>query len=491
MATSSIYQDIAQRTGGDVYIGVVGPVRCGKSTFIKRFMETMVLPHIENEFEYNRAKDEMPQSSGGKTVMTTEPKFIPDEAVDVTFENDAHMRVKMVDCVGYIVPSALGQTEEGKARMVNTPWSPDPMPFREAAELGTRKVIHDHATVGVVVTTDGSIGEIAREDYEEAERRVIAELQSIGKPFVIVLNVADPQAQSAVDLANELESRYQTPVALVNCLELDSEDISGIMELLLSEFPLRELKVRLPKWICALDEKHWLRRQMEAYVMEEARSVSKIAQISDAFAPNADAQIARVQTEEKDLGNGNVTLSLFPPQDLYYRVLSEATGLEIADQADLMGLVCRLCTVKTDYDKISAALEQVRATGYGIVTPTIEELELSEPELVRGAGGYGVRLCANAASIHMIRANVQTEVNPTVGSKEQTQELVEYLRKEQESDPSRVWEYSIFGRTLKELMADGLTHKMEHIPPQARQKLSETLERVINEGSGGLICIIL
>ncbi len=490
MATTSIYEDIARRCGGDVYIGVVGPVRCGKSTFIKRFMEEMVLPNIENEFDRNRAKDEMPQSSGGKTVMTTEPKFIPDEGVDVNFAQNAHVRLKMVDCVGYIVPSALGQTEEGQPRMVNTPWSQEPMPFREAAEMGTRKVIHDHATVGVVVTTDGSIGEIPRADYEEAERRVIAELQAIGKPFVIVLNVADPQAKDAVDLANELEARYATPVALVNCLELDSEDIGGIMELLLSEFPIKELKVTLPNWVHALEEDHWLRRKMEDYVCRCAKDVTKIALLQDAFAATEE-EISGIETREKDLGSGKARLALSTPDDLYYRVISEATGLEIANQADLLQKICTLASVKADYDKIASALEQVRATGYGIVTPAVEELQLQEPQLVKGAGGYGVRLCANASSIHMIRANVQTEVNPTVGTKEQTQDLITYLQSELESDPARVWEYSIFGRTLKELMADGLSHKMEHVPPQARQKLSETLERVINEGSGGLICIIL
>ncbi len=490
MTNANIYQEIATRCAGDVYIGVVGPVRCGKSTFIKRFLEELVLPNIENEFEYNRAKDEMPQSSGGKTVMTTEPKFIPDEGVDVTFA-DAHMRVKMVDCVGYIVPSALGQIEDGKERMVNTPWSQEPMPFRQAAELGTKKVIHDHATVAIAVTTDGSIGEIPRADYEEAERRVIAELQSIGKPFVIVLNVADPSAQSAVDLANELEARYQAPVALVNCLELDSEDIGGMMELLLSEFPIRELKTELPAWIHALPKEHWLRCELQDYVIRCAKEISKISALEEVFAKDSNPSVEAVRVCEKDLGVGRAKVEMTLPQSLYYRILSEETGMEIETEADLMAQFCRLATIKNDYDKIASALEEVRATGYGIVTPSVEELQLDEPELVKGAGGYGVRLRAGADSIHMIRANVETEVLPTVGTKEQTQELLEYLQSEMAHDPKNVWEYSIFGRTLKDLMADGLSHKMEHIPPQARQKLGETLERVINEGSGGLICILL
>ncbi len=492
MTNTNIYQDIATRTGGDIYIGVVGPVRTGKSTFIKRFMETLVLPNMENSFERERAKDEMPQSSGGKTVMTTEPKFVPDEAVTVTMENDAKMRIKMVDCVGYIVPGALGQIEDGKARMVMTPWSAEPMPFREAAETGTRKVITDHATIGVVVTTDGTIGDLGREEYEEAERKVIAELQAIGKPFVVVLNSGHPESEEAAALAYQLEDRYHAPVALVNCLELDGEDIRNILELVLSEFPMRELRVDLPEWTMALESDHSLRRQLTELLLKNAKELTKVGEISAMTETLSQAElVASVSDRATDLGKGTAMLTLALPSELYYQVLSDWTGLQITDQKTLMETIRTLSQTQKKYDQVASALEQVEATGYGIVLPSASEMTLAEPELMRQAGGYGVRLCAKASSIHMIRAEIEAEVNPIVGTKEQTEDLLAYLQQQTEQDSDRVWEYSIFGRTLQELIGDSMQNKIEHMTPEARQKLSETLERVINEGSGGLVCIIL
>ncbi len=492
MTNTTIYQDIATRTGGDIYIGVVGPVRTGKSTFIKRFMETLVLPNMDNEFEKERAKDEMPQSSGGKTVMTTEPKFVPDEAVTVTMENHAQMRIKMVDCVGYIVPGALGQIEDGKARMVMTPWSKDPMPFREAAETGTRKVITDHATIGVVVTTDGTIGELGREEYEDAERKVIAELQAIGKPFVIVLNSDHPESEAAAALAYQMEETYRTPVALVNCLELDGEDIRNILELVLSEFPVRELRIALPDWTVALESDHPLRRSLTELLQKQAKELTKVGELpAMAQALTQTEQIASILDRNTDLGKGTAALSLALPTELYYQVLSDWTGLPIADQKSLMETIRSLSQTQKKYDQVASALEQVEATGYGIVLPAASEMTLAEPELVRQAGGYGVRLCAKATSIHMIRADIEAEVNPIVGTKEQTEDLLAYLQQQNEQDSEQVWEYSIFGRTLQELIGDSMQNKIEHMTPEARQKLSETLERVINEGSGGLVCIIL
>ncbi len=491
MTQTGIYEDIAQRTGGDIYIGVVGPVRSGKSTFIGRFMESLILPNIENEYERERAKDEMPQSAGGKTVMTTEPKFVPDEAVTVHL-GQSHLKMKLVDCVGFIVPSAAGQNEDGHARMVRTPWSESPMPFKEAAELGTKKVITDHATIGMVVTTDGSIGEIPRTDYEEAEARVIAELQAIGKPFGIVLNSKNPDSEEATALAYALEEKYHAPVALVNCLELDEEDIAGILGMVLAEFPIREVKIALPHWTNALGREHWLYRAIEQYLLKKAKEMEKTGELDRFFSIEGDdSQIERIEMVENDLGKGTARLQVVLPQSLYYQVVSDLTGMEIADEAVLMKTVQELAQAKSRYDTVAQALEQVEQTGYGIVVPTVQDLQLREPDLLKQAGGYGVRLSASAPSIHMIRANIETEVNPIVGTKEQSEELLSYLQREMEQNPQGVWEYSIFGRSLQELMEDGLEKKLAHLPEQARDKLSETLERAINEGSGGMICILL
>ena len=488
----SIYKDISERTGGDIYIGVVGPVRTGKSTFIKRFMQNVVLPNIDDGYSKERARDEMPQSAAGKTVMTTEPKFVPDEAVTILIDGNISMRVKMIDCVGFIVSEALGTLEGGQERMVNTPWQEEPMPFVQAAEYGTEKVIKDHSTIGMLVTTDGSIGEISRESYIPAEERVVAELKAIGKPFAIVLNSADPTAESAIALAYELEEKYGAPVALVSCLDLDFEDISRILELVLHEFPVTEIAFSVPSWISTLDAVHPIKSALKASIAEVASRVSKIGDIRKALAPLEDNEyIKSYSVDEINLGNGGASIALKFADELYYSVISELTGFDISCENELICLLRELSAMKSQYERVAEALEMAESKGYGIVMPSAEELKLEEPEIVKQNGGYGVRLSASAQSIHMIRANIETEINPIVGTEQQSEELVRSMLKEFESEPSRLWNSNMFGKTLYELVNEGLHTKLEHIPDESRTKLSETLERIVNEGSNGLICIIL
>ncbi len=495
MADSSIYKDIAERTANTFYLGVIGPVRTGKSTFIKKVMEELVIPNIRDEHERERAKDEMPQSAAGKTVMTTEPKFVPDEAVEIVLSDNASMKVKMVDCVGYIVPEAIGHIENGQSRMVHTPWQDEPMPFVQAAEIGTHKVISEHSTVGMLVTTDGTIGEIPRGNYVEAEERVVRELKESGKPFAIILNSAAPSEDRAVKLAYELEEKYNAPVALVNCLQLDGEDIRHIIELVLAEFPVREISVKLPDWVNALEPSHKLRGTIDKYVLERAERVCKIGDIANVF--TADEQtdstdcVKAIKIDKIDLGKGNASLTLELKDGLYYQTISELCGMEITSEEALINLLRELSGMKEKYDRVASALTDVADKGYGIVMPEIEDLHLEEPEIVKQSGGYGVRLRASAPSIHMIKANIETEISPVVGTEQQSEELVKYMLKEFEEDPRKIWESNMFGKTLHQLINEGLHTKLGHMPEDARAKLSETLQRIINEGSGGLICIIL
>lgn len=488
----SIYKDIAERTGGDIYIGVVGPVRTGKSTFIKRFMQSLVLPNIDDQYSKERAKDEMPQSAAGKTVMTTEPKFVPDEAVTVKFEDNISMRVKMIDCVGYIVSEALGTLENGQERMVNTPWQEEPMPFVQAAEYGTEKVIKDHSTIGVLVTTDGTVGEISRESYIPAEERVVAELKAIGKPFVIVLNSAEPSSDAAIALAYELEEKYNAPVALVSCVDLDFEDISHILELVLKEFPVGEIQFKIPSWIAALEGIHPVKSSLKVTVSKIAEGIKKIGDIKASLDRLDENEfIESYAISEINLGNGIASISLNFSDELYYSVLSELTGFEISGESELIELLKDLSAMKTQYERVAEALSMTEEKGYGIVMPSKEELRLDAPEIIKQNGGYGVKLSASAESIHMIRANIKTEINPIVGTEQQSEEMVKYMLKEFEADPQELWNSNMFGKTLYELINDGLYSKLEHMPEDSRAKLSETLERIINEGSNGLICILL
>lgn len=492
MNEHSIYNDIATRTGGDIYIGVVGPVRTGKSTFIKRFMESLVLPNMENGYDRERARDEMPQSAAGKTVMTTEPKFIPDEAVLVNLDESAKLRVKMIDCVGYVVSGALGTIENGEPRMVRTPWQEEPMPFVEAAEMGTHKVISEHSTIGMLITTDGSIGDIAREDYVEAEERVVNELKALQKPFAIILNSANPSSDEAIALAYELEAKYSVPVALVSCLELDAEDIRHILELVLHEFPVSEINISLPEWTNVLPQSHRIKSSVLESVKCCADKVNKIGDVRAAFASLADNEyVIAANAELIDLGSGNVKFDIKMQDSLYYETISEMTGFDIGGESELVELLCSLSKLQSDYQRVSDALRDADEKGYGIVMPSPDALRLEEPVIVKQAGGYGVRLRASAESIHMIRANIETEISPIVGTEQQSEDLVKYMLQEFDEDPRRIWESNMFGKSLYELVNEGLHAKLEHMPDDARSKLSETLERIINEGSGGLICILL
>ena len=492
MTDTSIYRDIMNRTGGDIYIGVVGPVRTGKSTFIKRFMESLVLPNIDNDFVKERAVDEMPQSAGGKTVMTTEPKFIPEEAINVTLSDHVELSVKMVDCVGYVVPDAIGHTEDGKERMVSTPWASEPMPFTKAAEIGTRKVITEHSTIGMVITTDGTITDISRDNYIEAEERVINQLKEINKPFAIILNSATPEAQATVDLAHSLEKKYNAPVALVNCMRLDAEDIRGIMSMILLEFPVTEISLDLPRWLLALTDDHWVVSNINESLREAALGVARTGDIKPCFERLIDNDyICKVNVDKIDLGKGSAILSIELENELYYRIMSELTGLDIMDEESLITTIIDLSDAKRKYSRLKGALDQVEQTGYGIVTPEIDDLNFEEPEIIKQTNGYGVKLRANAPSLHIIKANIETEINPVVGTEQQSEDLIKYLLREYEEDPKAIWESNIFGKTMHELVSEGLNSKLENMPEDARTKLSETLERIINEGSGGLICIIL
>jgi stage IV sporulation protein A len=492
MAEHSIYKDIAERTSGDIYIGVVGPVRTGKSTFIKRFMEALVLPNIAEGYSRERARDEMPQSAAGKTVMTTEPKFIPDEAVRISVDGCANLKVKMVDCVGYIVPEALGTIEDGQPRMVRTPWREEPMPFVEAAEMGTHKVISEHSTIGMLITTDGTIGDISRQSYVEAEERIVNELKALGKPFAMILNSAHPESEAAIALAYELEAKYAVPVALVSCIDLDAEDIKHILELVLHEFPVTEIKITLPEWTTALDAGHKIKSSIISTVRSCADKVRKVGDVKEAFSSLSENEFIKNSTiNEIDLGTGTALISVDMENGLYYSVISELTGFEIGGEEELISLLKELSEIKSRYDKVKEALDEAEENGYGIVMPDVNELHLAEPEIVKQPGGYGVKLRASAQSIHMIRANIETEINPIVGTEQQSEDLVKYMLNEFEEDPQSIWQSNMFGKTLYELMNEGLHSKLEHMPEASRVKLSETLERIINEGSGGLICIIL
>lgn len=492
MENRSLYTDIAERTQGDIYIGVVGPVRTGKSTFIKKFMETLVLPNIQNPHKKERTLDELPQSAAGRTIMTTEPKFIPDEAVEVVLDDNAAFKVRMIDCVGYIVPSALGYIEDEMPRMVNTPWFDEEIPFNMAAEIGTQKVISEHSTIGLVITTDGSIGEIPRAEYELAEERVINELKDINKPFVVLLNSTDPNAVSTVLMAQELEKKYKVPVMPVDCLSLDEVKIKSIIEKVLFEFPIRLLDVFLPPWIDALDDEFWLKKSLYSIVTETATDISKIREIRSAAAKIQDGEnIKDCRIGAVDLGKGRVRIDIDVADDMFFKIIAETTGITVFDEGELITVMKDLSKVKKEYEKISDALSDVAIKGYGIVTPGIDELRLEEPEIVRQGGRYGVRLKASAPSIHMIRAEIETEVSPIVGSEKQSEELVKYLLDEFEEDPKKIWESNIFGKSLHELVNEGLHNKLYKMPDDARDKMQETLQRIINEGSGGLICIIL
>ncbi len=484
----NLYGDIALRTQGDIYIGVVGPVRTGKSTFIKRFMDLLVLPNIGDDYKRERAMDELPQSAAGKMIMTTEPKFIPNEAARITVGDHANLKVRMIDCVGYIVPSALGHIENEMPRMVMTPWSQTPMEFEQAAEIGTRKVISEHSTVGVVVTTDGSITEIPRADYEKAEERVVNELSALKKPFVILLNTADPGGAEAEKLAGEMSAKYGAAVIPVSCADMDESDLNNIMEKILYEFPLMELRVSVPSWLSSAQGGSVAD---DIYgVIENADKISDVESLPALLAESC-GFIESAAVTDINPGYGEAKIEITVPENLFFKTLNERTGLNINDRQALLGQLEELADMRKKYEKVAFALGEVERDGYGIVYPSIDELTLEEPEIIKQGSRFGVRLKAGATSIHMIKADIKTEVSPLVGTERQSEELVEYLMRGFEDDPKKIWESNIFGKSLHELVNEGLHNKLAKMPDDARRKLRETLERIINEGSGGLICIIL
>lgn len=491
MTQEQIYQNIAGRTGGDIYLGVVGPVRSGKSTFIKRFAELMLLPHIKNEAQRARANDELPQSAAGRTIMTTEPKFIPEKAVSIELKGGGSFRARLIDCVGYMVEGALGHEENSAPRLVKSPWFDKAVPFDLAAETGTRRVIREHATVGMVITTDGSVADLPRANYIEAERRIIAELDDIGKPYLILLNCAEPDSDAARDLAAQLEAAYGHTVVPVNCLQLTADTLDTILQKLLYEFPVREIAVTMPSWVTMLEPGHWLQSAVYTAMLDFAGGIRKMGDLAGQR-PRIECEYLTGSTlTGMDLGTGSVRITVGVAPDIFYRILGEQTGLDIVDEASLLPCIVSLARAKRAYDKLKSALEQVEATGYGIVMPGVDELTLEEPEIVRQGGQYGVRLSASAPSLHIMRATIHTELSPTVGSEQQGEELIKSLLSDFETDPGKLWGTNIFGKSLSELVGEGLQAKLLHMPQAARGRLQQTLERIINEGCDGLICILL
>ena len=489
---TSIYEDIAARTAGDIYLGVVGPARTGKSTFIKRFMEILVLPSIDDDYRRQRARDELPQSGSGRTVMTAEPKFVPEEAVEIAMEGGGTFSVRLVDCVGYLVPGAVGQLEDGEPRMVHTPWFPQEIPMAEAAEIGTRKVIAEHATIGIVITTDGTITDLPREAYPEAEGRVIEELKALGKPFLILLNSAHPQGEAAQKLRAKLAEQYDVTCLAVSCLDLDQQAVTEIIQAVLYEFPLEELQLFLPDWVETLPTEHPIRTALFQAIRAQAGKLVRIRDVKPAVAAMGQCELVTgASVTGMKLGSGCCQARLELPRSLFYDTLSQQTGFALHSDGELLALLERLAVVQAEHQKVAAAMEEVRATGYGIVIPEAEELELEQPEIIKQGGRYGVRLRAKAPSIHMIRADIQAEVSPIVGSEKQSEDMLGFLLEEFEGAPEKIWQSNIFGRSFHELINEDLATKLKHMPEDAREKMRLTLERILNEGSGGLICIIL
>ena len=492
MDQSTLYRDIAGRCEGDIYLGVVGPVRTGKSTFIKRFMELLVLPNLTGEHRRERAQDELPQSGAGRTIMTTQPKFVPNEAVEIQLRDGANFRVRLVDCVGYLIDGVLGLDEDGQTRMVRTPWFDHDIPFEQAAEIGTRKVIREHSTIGVVVLTDGSITDIPRSAYLDAEERVIGELKALEKPFVVLLNSTHPQDAETRRLRESLEKQYAVPVMALDVMNMREEDINALLESVLFEFPLTEIRVSAPAWLTSLDAEHWLASAVldavraAAGEMHRVRDHALLGAALRALDYTEDAAVTDIRLNE-----GAIDYRLTLRDGLFYQVLGEACGQEIKDEEHLFELMKVLVKAKREYDRVAGALESVRSTGYGLVTPSMEELTLEEPEIVRQGSRFGVRLKASAPSLHMIRVDIDTEVNPIVGTEKQSEELVKYLLSGFENDRAGIWDTEIFGKSLSDLVREGLASKLTRMPEDVRMKLQEALKKIINEGTGGMICILL
>lgn len=489
---SNLYADIAERTGGDIYIGVVGPVRTGKSTFIKRLMEELVIPHIDDLYQRERAKDELPQSGSGKTIMTAEPKFVPEEAVQITPDGTATLSVRLIDSVGYMVDGAIGATENGAPRMVTTPWFDEEIPMTEAAELGTKKVMEEHSTVGIVVTTDGTITDIPRADYIAAEERAIRDMQATGKPFLVLINSAQPNGAEATALRDYIAQTYSVSAMTADCQGMQEAELNALLRELLYAFPMREMRVFLPAWVQALELDHPLKAALYQALRANAEAISRLAEAEPAIARVAQLEdVCGYRVLSIDLGSGTVTCELDMEEGLFYQILGQRTGFDIENDGQLLSLLTALAEMKKQYDKISAALEEVRATGYGIVMPSAEELHMEVPEIVRKGNSYGVKLKASAPSIHLLRADIQTEISPMVGDEQQSEELVKYLLGEYEGNTEKLWDSNIFGKSVFELVNEGLTTKLRRMPDDARYKIKDALTKIINEGANGLICLLI
>ena len=485
----TIYQDIAARTGGNIYIGVVGPVRTGKSTLIKRIMEQLVIPCIEDPYRRERARDELPQSGSGKTIMTSEPKFVPEEAVEICPDGTTRLRIRMIDSVGYMVDGATGATEDGQPRMVTTPWFDHEIPMTDAAELGTQKVMQEHCSIGLVVTTDGSITDISRQDYIDAERRAIRDMQATGKPFLVIINSRDPYGRAAKALQEELQQEFGVEAAIADCQALSAEDIGQLLQDLLYAFPMQQLQVRLPRWMDALEPDQPVKAAIYTGLLEQARQIHSLGQAENALQQLTTLDmVENVALERMDLGTGTVVCVITLPARLFYEILSDKAGISIESDGDLMKLLMELSAIAKDYEKISGALAAVRATGYGVVMPTAEEMALQPPQMLKKGGSYGLKLKAEAPSIHMIRVDVDTEISPMVGDEQQSRELVAYLSEE---SPEKLWQSNIFGKSVYDLIQEGLTSKLIRLPEDVRGKVRGTLQRIVNEGAQGLICLIL
>ncbi|MCD8511461.1 MAG: stage IV sporulation protein A [Bacillus sp. (in: Bacteria)] len=492
MEKIDIFKDIAERTGGDIYLGVVGSVRTGKSTFIKKFMELAVIPNIENEADRMRAQDELPQSAAGKQIMTTEPKFVPNQAVTIQVDEGLEVNVRVVDSVGYAVPGARGYEDENGPRMINTPWYEDPIPFHEAAEIGTRKVIQEHSTLGVVVTTDGSIGEIPRHDYVESEERVIEELKEVGKPFIVIVNSVHPQNPDTEALRQELQEKHDVPVLGMNIESMGEHEINLVLKEVLFEFPVHEVNVNLPSWVMVLKEDHWLRDNYEIAVRDTVKDIKRLRDVDRVVGHFYEYEfIQEAKLAGIEMGQGVAEIDLHAPDDLYDQILKEVVGVEIRGKDHLLELMQDFAHAKAEYDQVAEALTMVKQTGYGIAAPSIADMSLDEPEIIRQGSRFGVRLKAVAPSIHMIKVDVESEFAPIIGTEKQSEELVRYLMQDFEENPLSIWNSDIFGRSLNSIVREGISAKLSLMPENARYKLKETLERIINEGSGGLIAIIL
>ena len=489
---NNIYEDIAKRTQGDIYIGVVGPVRTGKSTFIRKFMENLVLPNIENEFKRERTQDEIPQSGSGKTIMTVEPKFVPADGVEIKIKDTVSLKVRMVDCVGYIVDGALGHEEEGKQRLVSTPWSQEAMTFEKAAEIGTKKVIRDHSTLGIVVLTDGSVTGIDRKNYLSAEERVINELKSLNKPFAVVLNTLDPYSESTELLRSELEEKYDVPIVPLNVLAMDEEDIENVMETVLYDFPLNEIRINLPKWVEGLERNHWIKNNIIFTLKQSIAEIGKLRDVDSIVKGFSELEFLEdTEVENVELGEGVISIDLTAKQDLFYNVLEEKSGFKIDGDHQLLNLVTKLSRVKNEYDKIESALYDAKTKGYGVVAPSLDELSLEEPEIIKQGKQYGIKLRANAPSLHIIKADISTEVSPIVGNQTQGEEMIKYLLDTFEENPSELWASNMFGKSLNDLVKEQLQSKLYTMLEEIRVKIQKTLQKIINEGSMNIITILL